>query len=1125
MLKKGMVLISTIGLALLANLFLAVPAVQGLEVNDNGCFVFNDRQPICPDKYCLPGMASCSNDGNRCYCKTRTLANSSKNKSCEVIFGSKMVYETNNGNHTVYLYGGIWSQIATLAPNSQHLKQINGELAIVFKQAYGKVYRTSFLTDLYKSVEISKAINNAKNKGATLDPGLDIMIAIDVDIDQITGVGYVSNPRYEIGDPKSNPATSSQNTSCAHRQTGDNPFFLKYSALNRDPYDDNDNFNPCTFPSYIISLAIFGREHRLWFATPPKIPLTKNCTTNTKNFFFKDHTDIHLMVANAITPQGEKRKVYLMRPENFLLGEIFDGKNHQEKLQRVRRFCNQSDLCQGDTQSPGCKLCNSKILDKLDNNSGKTLSQIAQELLIKQDQAGCDVVDTGADFAPNDQSNNSNNIPKSDEEKSLDKQLPAGIVNICDQNQPSSANRLKCKKFSLKCYIDNLSEIEPVSMCDQLTGQLTSSRWMICASTNLLSSGASKSGKFLDGFFRLNSSDFFRNNTFLQAWSVSKNICNILLVLVMMWIIFSQVTGYGLSNYSIKKMLPKLIVAIILINLSMILSQLAIDLSNIAGRGLFLLFDDFAKALKISGLSKVSFSTIALSTLSSTGLFLILGGLVLLLPVLVVIIIGMLFVAILLSIRHALVVILILSMPFAIIAGILANTQRLFQFWAKNFFNILIIYPIVGLMFGSGKFIKILLLAVAKGNANLQLVALAVPILLTSATPFVMLMITKGLGALNSFLQKSMRWSMTTGQQVARNSDFNQAVKANQEHFWLRSKFIDKTLGNRTLNNAFLGAGNSALRRRVQKRASIQNLYKDIVNSDTALLNAFHANGGVASGQSYNSLNQNQQERYRQLASLGAFKDSGFYETSLKILASEGGGLSNDCSELSTILDNAQKHHVETAALVSSLIVASKIAEKAGNSFTSGVMGYAKKQIEEQIEKQNKRQDKDQSKDQTETATSSDPQMQKPPQSQDIKIDFTSDSAKNSITNEIKKALGKVPPSKFNDADFFHEISNADNTKTRIPNLALEAVKDRIKDSKDKNSGKVDLKSSYISVIGNYYSQIPLGIRSTIDPVIIETVNDAFSTNNNLPETNFATAEEALIVADLLTRTIGGKIR
>ena len=114
---------------------------------------------------------------------------------------------------------------------------------------------------------------------------------------------------------------------------------------------------------------------------------------------------------------------------------------------------------------------------------------------------------------------------------------------------------------------------------------------------------------------------------------------------------------------------------------------------------------------------------------------------------------------------------------------------------------------------------------------------------------------------------------------------------------------------------------------------------------------------------------------------------------------------------------------------------------------------------------------------------------------------------------------------KFNDADFFHEISNADNTKTRIPNLALEAVKDRIKDSKDKNSGKVDLKSSYISVIGNYYSQIPLGIRSTIDPVIIETVNDAFSTNNNLPETNFATAEEALIVADLLTRTIGGNIR
>ena len=51
-------------------------------------------------------------------------------------------------------------------------------------------------------------------------------------------------------------------------------------------------------------------------------------------------------------------------------------------------------------------------------------------------------------------------------------------------------------------------------------------------------------------------------------------------------IIISQLTGFGISNYGIKKMLPRLIIAAILVNLSIYICQIAVDLSNILGYGL-----------------------------------------------------------------------------------------------------------------------------------------------------------------------------------------------------------------------------------------------------------------------------------------------------------------------------------------------------------------------------------------------------------------------------------------------------------------------------------------------------------------------------------------------------------
>lgn len=54
-------------------------------------------------------------------------------------------------------------------------------------------------------------------------------------------------------------------------------------------------------------------------------------------------------------------------------------------------------------------------------------------------------------------------------------------------------------------------------------------------------------------------------------------------IIAFLAIIVSQVTGMGINNYGIKKMLPRLVVAAIAVNVSYYICQLIVDLTNILG--------------------------------------------------------------------------------------------------------------------------------------------------------------------------------------------------------------------------------------------------------------------------------------------------------------------------------------------------------------------------------------------------------------------------------------------------------------------------------------------------------------------------------------------------------------
>lgn len=210
------------------------------------------------------------------------------------------------------------------------------------------------------------------------------------------------------------------------------------------------------------------------------------------------------------------------------------------------------------------------------------------------------------------------------------------------------------------------------------------------------------------------------------GWSYFRNVANIIFSIFLLIVILSQLTGLGISNYGIKKMLPKLIVMAILVNISFFICQFAVDVSNIVGASIKSLFE----SLKTGSGSTFSFSSMIGGLFATIGIGGIGTGAAIaiatnatsvgawLIPLLLAVltaIISILFFFIILAVRKAGVLILVILAPVAIICYTFPNTKKFFDRWVKLFTSLLVLYPICGLLMGGGKFVSNLLL---KSDAN-----------------------------------------------------------------------------------------------------------------------------------------------------------------------------------------------------------------------------------------------------------------------------------------------------------------------------------------------------------------------------------------------------------------------
>lgn len=260
---------------------------------------------------------------------------------------------------------------------------------------------------------------------------------------------------------------------------------------------------------------------------------------------------------------------------------------------------------------------------------------------------------------------------------------------------------------------------------------------------------------------------FANNNETYESWKIFRDIANIVFVIFFIFVIFSQISGIGIDNYGIKKALPKLIACAILINLSYIISQAAIDLFNILGYGIANVFNDISEritinSIKIDGVSVSSsywdsyFSNSAVNTVIVivvgaviTGIVLT-QGLAIIIPVLLLVLsiaFTIFSLIAILAIRQALAVILVVISPVAFVFYMLPNTKPLFDKWFNTFKGVLVAFPICSLAVYGGNLVGKILLNSAGDNTWLVISAAIISVAPVFIIPK---LITKSVGAIGA---------------------------------------------------------------------------------------------------------------------------------------------------------------------------------------------------------------------------------------------------------------------------------------------------------------------------------------------------------------------------------------
>jgi hypothetical protein len=301
------------------------------------------------------------------------------------------------------------------------------------------------------------------------------------------------------------------------------------------------------------------------------------------------------------------------------------------------------------------------------------------------------------------------------------------LIYFETNTDPTTATEAKYKDFT---YVNQGNYTNPSAVTSitfsQTGGEGTTScdidtglGYIICPVTTTLAGAMDFIFDVLTGFLEVRPIETGQDSALYRAWKFMQAFANVAFVIVFLIIIYSQLTGAGISSYGLKKLLPRLIIAALLVNLSYFISSIAVDISNVLGYSLQDIFITMRNSLIGSEgnnwdlMSWESLSGFALAG----GTLAVAGGLsafiavsdfgpevvYLILPALVVALIAVLVALVVLAARQAIIIVLVILSPLAFVAYLLPNTEKWFTKWRELFFTMLFIFPAFSVVFGGSQ--------------------------------------------------------------------------------------------------------------------------------------------------------------------------------------------------------------------------------------------------------------------------------------------------------------------------------------------------------------------------------------------------------------------------------------
>ena len=230
--------------------------------------------------------------------------------------------------------------------------------------------------------------------------------------------------------------------------------------------------------------------------------------------------------------------------------------------------------------------------------------------------------------------------------------------------------------------------------------------WILCPLKELIVGG-------IDGFMNWISdkldTQILIGNSGSAVKDVTKNFItygNIILTIVFIIMIYSMATSTGMSNYSIKTILPRLVIVAIAINLSFYVCAALVDISNIAGHGMYSLLCGG------DGCKDMQSQTTVLSISNILG-----AGINMMMAILCLVLFGsgaiisFLIIIICIEFREIALAIMTIIAPVAIALYLLPNTQNWAQRWFKIYTQLLFVYPLFTGMLGGAQLIGSIMMA------------------------------------------------------------------------------------------------------------------------------------------------------------------------------------------------------------------------------------------------------------------------------------------------------------------------------------------------------------------------------------------------------------------------------